>query len=101
MMVTNGRLRGSGLNLDNANTDRKEEEGKPPVASKSLAEKDDGEPGSGEYLHLVGDLERGDVEISGRYVLEVVLDDVKDGRDGEFPAVGREDFPCNAPRAVC
>jgi hypothetical protein len=88
MMVTKDRLRGSSLNLDNADTDRKEEESKPLVASKTFAEKNDGEPGSGEDLHLVGDLERGDVEISGRYVLEVVLDDIKDGGDGEFPAVG-------------
>ena len=76
MIVTNGRSRDSSLNLDNADTDREEEEGKPPVSSKSLAEKNDGEPGSGEDLHLVGHLERGDVEIGGRYVLEVVLDDV-------------------------
>ncbi len=100
MIMTNGRSGGSSLDLDNADTDRKEEEGKPPVSSKSLAKKNDGEPGSGENLHLVGDLERGNVEISGRYVLEVVLDDVKDRGDGEFPAVGREDFPCDTPGPV-
>ena len=100
MIMTDGRSSDSRLNLNNADTDRKEEEGKPPVSSKSLAEENDGEPGSGEDLHLVGDLERGDVEIGGRYVLEVVLDDVKDRRDGEFPAVGREDFPCDTPGPV-
>ena len=82
MMIANGRLGASSLNLDNADTDRKEEESKPFVASKTFAEKHDGERGSGEDLHLVGDLERGDVEIGCCYVLEVVLDDVKDGRDG-------------------
>lgn len=88
VVMASGRLRASSLNLDNANTDRKEEKSKPLVASKTPAEENDGEPGSGEDFHLVGDLERGDVEIGGRDVLEIVLDHVKDSRDAEFPAVG-------------
>jgi len=75
------------LNLDNANTDCEEEERKSLVGSKALAEKNDGEPSSGEDFQFVGDLERGDIEIGCSYILEVALDHGKDGGDGEFPAV--------------
>ena len=67
---------GAVLDLDDAYTNSKEEEGEPLGRAELLAEEDDGEGGSGENLHLIRDLERGDREIANGDELERVLDHV-------------------------
>jgi len=67
------------LNLNDPYSDGEEEESHPLRLGEFTTEHEDGEAGGGEDLHLVGDLEGGDVEVFGGDVLEVVL---MRGRDG-------------------
>jgi len=61
------------LDLNDSYTDGEEEESHPFGLGETTTEHEDGETGGGEDLHLVGDLEGGDVEVFGGDVLEVVL----------------------------
>lgn len=61
------------MDLDDSNSDGEEEESHPLGLTETTTEHEDGESGGGENLHLVGDLEGGDVEVFGGDVLEVVL----------------------------
>ena len=80
-----------GGELYDGDADGEEAQGEPFRGTETLAEEEDGEGGGGEDFHLVGDLEGGDGEVADGDELEGVLDDVEEGGDGEFPAVGTED----------
>jgi hypothetical protein len=87
------------LDLDDADADGETEESEPLVRAELFAEHEDGEAGGGEDLHLVRHLERRDVEVRCGDVLEVILDNVEDGGDGELPAVRREELGLEAGEA--
>jgi len=78
MYMKSFEMNGSGLMslyLDDADADCKAEKGEPLLRGEFSAEEDDGKGGGGEDLDLVGDLERGSVEIRSGDVLEIILDD--------------------------
>ena len=63
------------LNLDDTHANCKEEQGDPLERGQFAAEEKDGERGSGQDFHLVGDLEGGSFQIRGSNKLKIILND--------------------------
>jgi len=59
-LVLGCRIGGSGLNLDDGYADSQKKQGEPFCRVELFAEEHDGEGGSGEDFHLIGDLEGSD-----------------------------------------
>lgn len=72
---------GSGLDLDDSDTQSEETERHPLCRRKGLAQEDYGKGGGCENLHLVGDLECSDRKVADGDELKGVLDDVENGWD--------------------
>lgn len=77
--------------LDDGDAQGEEKEGNPLSVGEACAQEKAGAEGGCEDLELVKRLEHGGLEVAGGGVLEIVLDYVEDGREGEGecgPAAG-------------
>lgn len=86
--AADGNIRGAGVSdggrlyLDDADSDGEEEKGEPFGGRELSAEEGNGEGCGRQNLHLVGDLEGGDGQVTDGDELQRVLDDIEDGGDG-------------------